>query len=112
MQFWKEHTALRVVLMLLSCHDIALLHLVRVGLGPGVVLARGVVGGVDLGVHAFDIKRWWEVMDRTAGTPLSPEEWSYDGETGGVVIQVLLIHRCFPFSAFSVLQRACCTEPG
>ena len=25
-----------------------------------------------------DIKRWWEVMDRTAGQPLAPDEWSYD----------------------------------
>ena len=34
-------------------HDIALLHLVGVGLGPGVILPGGVVGGVDLGVHRF-----------------------------------------------------------
>ena len=33
-----------------------------------------------------DIKRWWEVMDRTAGAPLSPDAWRYDGETGCVVI--------------------------
>ncbi len=33
-----------------------------------------------------DIKRWWEVMDRTAGEPLSPEEWHYDADTGCVVI--------------------------
>ncbi len=33
-----------------------------------------------------DITRWWEVMDRTAGTPLSPERWHYDAETGCVVI--------------------------
>ena len=31
-------------------HDIALLHLLRVFARPGVVLARGVIGGVDLGV--------------------------------------------------------------
>ena len=33
-----------------------------------------------------DVKRWWEVMDRTAGEPLSPDAWRYDGETGCVVI--------------------------
>ena len=33
-----------------------------------------------------DIRRWWEVMDRTAGRPLSPDSWRYDGETGCVVI--------------------------
>ena len=33
-----------------------------------------------------DIKRWWEVMDRTTGEPLSPEGWYYDADTGCVVI--------------------------
>ena len=32
-----------------------------------------------------DIKRWWEVMDRTAGEPLPPELWRYD-EGGGCVV--------------------------
>ncbi len=33
-----------------------------------------------------DIKRWWEVMDRTAGKPLAPTAWRYEPETGCVVI--------------------------
>ena len=33
-----------------------------------------------------DIKRWWEVMDRTTGEPLSPEAWRYDEGAGCVVI--------------------------
>ena len=33
-----------------------------------------------------DIKRWWEVMDRTTGEPLSPEAWRYDADTGCVII--------------------------
>ena len=33
-----------------------------------------------------DIKRWWEVMDRTIGEPLRPERWHYDADTGCVVI--------------------------
>lgn len=33
-----------------------------------------------------DIRRWWEVMDRTKGEPLSQEEWSYDEENGCVCI--------------------------
>ncbi len=33
-----------------------------------------------------DIKRWWEVMDRTTGTPLCPDCWDYNPETGCVVI--------------------------
>ncbi len=34
-----------------------------------------------------DIRRWWEVMDRTANRPVPPEQWRYDGETGCVVIE-------------------------
>ena len=33
-----------------------------------------------------DVKRWWEVMDRTTGEPLAPEDWRYDGDSGCVVI--------------------------
>ena len=33
-----------------------------------------------------DIKRWWEVMDRTVGEPIAPESWDYNAETGCVVI--------------------------
>ena len=33
-----------------------------------------------------DIKRWWEVMDRTTGQPLAADAWSYDEATGCVVI--------------------------
>ena len=33
-----------------------------------------------------DIKRWWEVMDRTTGQPIAPETWDYNKDTGCVVI--------------------------
>lgn len=33
-----------------------------------------------------DIKRWWEVIDRTTGEVVSTDEWSYDSENGNVVI--------------------------
>ncbi len=33
-----------------------------------------------------DIKRWWEVMDRTIGEPIAAESWVYDAESGCVVI--------------------------
>ena len=33
-----------------------------------------------------DIKRWWEVMDRTVGEPIPTESWDYNAETGCVVI--------------------------
>ena len=31
-----------------------------------------------------DIKRWWEVVDRTTGEVVSTEKWSYNRETGCV----------------------------
>ncbi len=33
-----------------------------------------------------DIKRWWEVMDRTEGQPLDPASWEYEEQSGCVVI--------------------------
>ncbi len=33
-----------------------------------------------------DIKRWWEVMDRTTGQPVCPDAWDYNEETGCVEI--------------------------
>ena len=33
-----------------------------------------------------DIKRWWEVVDRTAGMPIPPADWDYDQGTGCVTI--------------------------
>ena len=33
-----------------------------------------------------DIARWWEVIDRTAGTVVSPKHWRYDADTGCVEI--------------------------
>lgn len=33
-----------------------------------------------------DIKRWWEVMDRTTGSPLPSDAWSYCEKSGCVVI--------------------------
>ena len=34
-----------------------------------------------------DIYRWWEVIDRTTGEPVPTELWSYEEETGNVVIR-------------------------
>ena len=35
-----------------------------------------------------DIKRWWEVVDRTTGAPLPPDAWTYDAASGCVTIPV------------------------
>ena len=37
-----------------------------------------------------DITRWWEVMDRTAGRPVPPEQWSY--ADGSVTVQAVPFH--------------------
>ncbi len=34
-----------------------------------------------------DIKRWWEVMDRTTGEPVSTDKWHYDAQDGCVVLE-------------------------
>ena len=40
-----------------------------------------------MAVNTRDDKyRWWEVMDRTAGTPLPAGQWSYEESTGRVTI--------------------------
>jgi 1,3-beta-galactosyl-N-acetylhexosamine phosphorylase len=33
-----------------------------------------------------NIKRWWEVVDRTTGEPLAPEAWEYDENSQEVII--------------------------
>lgn len=39
-----------------------------------------------------DIARWWEVMDRTTGEAVSAEQWSYEEESGEVVIEAQAFH--------------------
>ncbi|MCR1838830.1 1,3-beta-galactosyl-N-acetylhexosamine phosphorylase [Murimonas intestini] len=39
-----------------------------------------------------DIRRWWEVMDRTSGDPVPAEKWSYEEATGDVTIQTVPFH--------------------
>ena len=40
-----------------------------------------------------DIARWWEVMDRTTGHPVSVSRWQYDRKTGDVVIEAVPYHQ-------------------
>lgn len=44
-----------------------------------------------------DIKRWWEVIDRTTKEVVSTESWDYDEGTGNVTI-----HNCTPFHDYTV----------
>ena len=40
-----------------------------------------------------DIRKWWEVMDRTTGQPVPCDKWSYNEETGNVEIQAVPFHQ-------------------
>ena len=56
--------------------------------GPlAIPLMQGVSGELMEVNTRDDPKRWWEVMDRTTGTPLSPDAWRY--EDGCVIIDAL-----------------------
>ncbi len=44
-----------------------------------------------------DIKRWWEVIDRSTGQVVSTEQWEYNGESGCVCI-----HEAEPFHEYTV----------
>ena len=44
-----------------------------------------------------DIRRWWEVMDRTTGTVVRTDRWNYNAETGCVEIE-----NCEAFHEYTV----------
>jgi len=55
--------------------------------GPlSIPLMKGISGELMKVNDRDDIKRWWEVMDRSAGEPLPPDRWDYDAGSGCVVI--------------------------
>lgn len=39
-----------------------------------------------------DIKKWWEVIDRTTGNTVSANDWSYEEKTGNVTIMTEAFH--------------------
>lgn len=57
-----------------------------------VSLMRGLYRDMLTPNTGDDIKRWWEVVDRTTGEVVPGENWEYDKETGEVVIQAELFH--------------------
>lgn len=53
--------------------------------------------------YRHDPKRWWEVMDRTAGQPLPPDCWEVDREAGLVRLQAIPFHEyTVSFLAYAV----------
>lgn len=51
-----------------------------------IPLMKGISGELIQVNTRDDIKRWWEVVDRSTGEVVSAEHWEYDGEGGCVVI--------------------------
>lgn len=48
----------------------------------------------QLKVNAIDDpKRWWEVIDRTTGRIVPPEDWSYEEESGCVTLKSIPYHQ-------------------
>ena len=39
-----------------------------------------------------DIKRWWEVIDRTTGEVVPTDKWDYSEETGKVTLAAVPFH--------------------
>ncbi len=50
-----------------------------------------------------DIGRWWEVIDRTAGAVVPPEQWRYDEENGCVLIQDVELYHEYTVSFLAYL---------
>lgn len=47
--------------------------------------------------ETHDPHQWWEVIDRTTGARISPENWSFDAASGTVAI-----HNCQPYHRYTV----------
>lgn len=57
-----------------------------------------------------DKKRWWEVMDRTTGEPVPTDKWSYDEESGNVIIDAVPFHDyTVSFLAYIMWDPVICT---
>ncbi len=66
-----------------------------------IPLMQGVSGELMEVNTRDDIKRWWEVMDRTAGQPVPPDAWRY--EAGNVIIDAPEAFRDYTVSFLAYL---------
>ena len=62
-----------------------------------VKLMQGISGELLEVNTRDDCKRWWEVMDRTSGEVVPPDNWSYNAQTGCVEIA-----NCAAFHEYTV----------
>ncbi|MDE6922672.1 MAG: 1,3-beta-galactosyl-N-acetylhexosamine phosphorylase, partial [Oscillospiraceae bacterium] len=68
-----------------QCYIVTAFH-TAVGGPLSIPLMKGISSELLQVNTRDDLKRWWEVMDRTTGQPLPPDGWRYDEGTGCVVI--------------------------
>ena len=62
-----------------------------------IPLMKGISGELLEPNTRDDIKRWWEVVDRTAGSVVDTQAWSYDAASGSVEI-----HRAQAYHDYTV----------
>ena len=68
-----------------QCYIVTAFH-TAVGGPLSIPLMKGISSELLQVNTRDDLKRWWEVMDRTTGQPLPPDGWRYDEDTGCVVV--------------------------
>ncbi len=68
-----------------------------VGGDLSINLMKGICSELIMVNTRDDIKRWWEVMDRTTGVPLATDQWKYNIETTSVII-----HNPLPYHEYTV----------
>ncbi len=69
-----------------QCYIMTGFHTASGGGALAIPLMQGISPELMMVNTRDDIRRWWEVIDRTTGEPLSPDAWSYNEETGCVEI--------------------------
>lgn len=57
-----------------------------------ITLMKGLYPDMLTPNHRDDIRKWWEVMDRTTGQVVPVEQWSYDADKGEVTISSVPFH--------------------
>lgn len=74
-----------------QCYIMSAVH-TAAGSDLRIPLMKGIASELMKVNDRDDIRRWWEVMDRSTGQPVPCEHWEYDRSTGEVVIRAESFH--------------------
>lgn len=74
-----------------QCYIMSAVH-TAAGSDLRIPLMKGIASELMKVNDRDDIRRWWEVMDRSTGQPVPCEHWDYDRSTGEVVIRAESFH--------------------